>query len=361
MDRRVTKIGVTVAKIYYEADCDLSVLQNRKIAVLGYGSQGHAHALNLHDNGFDVTVGLYSGSKSAEAARAAGLKVDTVARAAEQADLIMVLVPDEKQKDLYEREIRPALAPGKTLMFAHGFSIHYSQVVPPDFVDVGMVAPKAPGHRMREEFKAGRGVPSLFAIFQDATGRARETVLAYGAAIGSAKAGLLETTFKEETETDNFGEQAVLCGGISALIKAGFETLVEAGSQPELAYFECLNEMKLIVDLIAEGGLSRMRYSVSDTAEFGDYFVGPKIVDEHVKENMRKALKDIQDGTFARTWILENQAGRPFLNAQRRAEQEHFIEQVGRELRAKMSWNMPESRKSSSQPSAISGQSRADS
>src|SRR5579884_2473429 len=329
MDRRVTKIGVTVAKIYYEADCDLSVLQNRKIAVLGYGSQGHAHALNLHDNGFDVTVGLYSGSKSAEAARAAGLKVDTVARAAEQADLIMVLVPDEKQKDLYEREIRPALAPGKTLMFAHGFSIHYSQVVPPDFVD--------------------------------ATGRARETVLAYGAAIGSAKAGLLETTFKEETETDNFGEQAVLCGGISALIKAGFETLVEAGYQPELAYFECLNEMKLIVDLIAEGGLSRMRYSVSDTAEFGDYFVGPKIVDEHVKENMRKALKDIQDGTFARTWILENQAGRPFLNAQRRAEQEHFIEQVGRELRAKMSWNMPESRKSSSQPSAISGQSRADS
>ncbi len=249
-----------MAKIYYEADCDLSVLQNRKIAVLGYGSQGHAHALNLHDNGFDVTVGLYSGSKSAEADRAAGLKVDTVARAAEQADLIMVLVPDEKQKDLYEREIRPALAPGKTLMFAHGFSIHYSQVVPPDFVDVGMVAPKAPGHRMREEFKAGRGVPSLFAIFQDATGRARETVLAYGAAIGSAKAGLLETTFKEETETDNFGEQAVLCGGISALIKAGFETLVEAGYQPELAYFECLNEMKLIVDLIAEGGLSRMRY-----------------------------------------------------------------------------------------------------
>lgn len=334
-----------MATIYYEADTDLSLLQHKKIAVLGYGSQGHAHALNLHDNGQDVVVGLYAGSKSADAARAAGLQVDSVSHASEQADVIMVLVPDEKQKDLYEREIRPALAPGKLLMFAHGFSIHYSQVVPPDFVDVGMVAPKAPGHRMREEFTAGRAVPSLFAVHQDVTGNARERVLAYGAGIGSAKAGLLETTFKEETETDNFGEQAVLCGGISALIKAGFETLVEAGYQPELAYFECLNEMKLIVDLIAEGGLSRMRYSISDTAEFGDYFVGPKIVDEHVKENMRRALKEIQDGTFARTWITENLTGRPFFNAQRRIEQGHFIEQVGQELRAKMSWNMPESRK----------------
>jgi ketol-acid reductoisomerase len=339
-----------VATVYYEADTDLSLLKGKKIAVLGFGSQGHAHALNLHDNGLDVTVGLYAGSKSADAARSAGLKVDSVARASEQADLIMVLVPDEKQKDLYEREMRPALAPGKTLLFAHGFSIHYSQVVPPDSVDVGMIAPKAPGHRMREEFVSGRGVPSLFAVHQDASGRCRETVLAYGAGVGSAKAGLLETTFKEETETDNFGEQAVLCGGISALIKAGFETLVEAGYQPELAYFECLNEMKLIVDLIAEGGLSRMRYSVSDTAEFGDYFVGPKIVDDHVKENMRRALKEIQDGNFARTWILENQTGRPFFNAQRRMEREHPIEKVGQELRAKMSWAMPERKKPAATP-----------
>jgi ketol-acid reductoisomerase len=331
-----------VAKIYYEADTDLSLLQNKKIAVLGFGSQGHAHALNLKDNGLNVTVGLYAGSKSADAARAAGLPVDSVARASEQADVIMVLVPDEKQKDLYESEIRPALAPGKLLLFAHGFSIHYSQVVPPDNVDVGMVAPKAPGHRMREEFVAGRAVPSLFAVHQDATGHARDLVLAYGAGIGSAKAGLLETDFREETETDNFGEQAVLCGGISALIKAGYETLVEAGYQPELAYFECLNEMKLIVDLIAEGGLSRMRYSVSDTAEFGDYFVGPRIIDEHVKENMRRALKEIQDGNFARTWILENQTGRPFFNSQRRMERQHPIEKVGQELRTKMSWSMPD-------------------
>ena len=334
-----------MAQVYYEADTDISLLQGKKIAVLGYGSQGHAHALNLHDSGFDVTVGLYEGSKSADAARKAGLKVETVAVACQQADVIMVLVPDEKQKALYESEIRPGLTPGKALLFAHGFSIHYSQVVPPDFVDVGMIAPKAPGHRMREEFVSGRAVPSLFAVFQDASGHARELAMAYGAGIGSAKAGLLETTFKEETETDNFGEQAVLCGGISALIKAGFETLVEAGYQPELAYFECLNEMKLIVDLIAEGGLARMRYSISDTAEFGDYYAGPKIVDEHVKENMRKALKDIQDGTFARTWITENQTGRPYFNAQRRIEAEHPIEKVGQELRAKMSWNMPTGRK----------------
>src|ERR671930_271063 len=246
-----------------------------------------------------------------------------------------------KRIAIYEQDIRPALAPGKALMFAHGFSIHYSQIVPPDFVDVSMVAPKAPGHRMREVFEEGKGVPSLFAVFQNPSGRAREVALAYGAGIGSARAGLLETTFQEEVETENFGEQAVLCGGISALMKAGFETLVEAGYQPELAYFECLNEMKLIVDLIAEGGLERMRFSVSDTAEFGAYYSGPKIIDEHVKDNMRKALKDIQDGTFARTWVLENQAGRPFLNAQRRMEREHQIEVVGRELRRKMSYSMP--------------------
>jgi ketol-acid reductoisomerase len=253
----------------------------------------------------------------------------------------MILAPDEKQRDIFEQDIRPALAPGKTLMFAHGFSIHYSQIVPPDFVDVSMVAPKAPGHRMREVFVDGLGVPSLFAVFQNPSGRGREIALAYGAGIGSARAGLLETTFQEEVETDNFGEQAVLCGGISALMKAGFETLVEAGYQPELAYFECLNEMKLIVDLIAEGGLERMRFSVSDTAEFGDYYAGPKIIDERVRENMRQVLKDIQDGTFARTWILENQSGRPFLNAQRRMEKEHPIEVVGRELRRKMSYSMP--------------------
>ena len=330
-----------MAQVYYESDTNIAELQGKRIAIIGFGSQGHAHALNLHDSGLEVVVGLYEGSKSAERARAAGLEVASNARAAEQADIIMILTPDERQKGIYEKDIQPALAPGKTLMFAHGFSIHYSQIVPPDSVDVAMVAPKAPGHRMREVFEEGKGVPSLFAVFQNPSGRAREVALAYGAGIGSARAGLLETTFQEEVETDNFGEQAVLCGGISALMKAGFETLVEAGYQPELAYFECLNEMKLIVDLIAEGGLERMRFSVSDTAEFGDYYSGPKIIDEHVKDNMRKALKDIQDGTFARTWVLENQAGRPFLNARRRMEREHQIEVVGRELRRKMSYSMP--------------------
>jgi ketol-acid reductoisomerase len=330
-----------MAEVYYEADTNISELRGKKIAVIGFGSQGHAHALNLHDSGLEVVVGLYEGSRSREKVQQAGLAVDTNSRAAEQADIIMILAPDEKQKDIFEQDIRPALAPGKTLMFAHGFAIHYSQIVPPEFVDVSMVAPKAPGHRMREVFVEGKGVPSLFAIFQNPSGRAREIAMAYGAGVGSARAGLLETTFQEEVETDNFGEQAVLCGGISALMKAGYETLVEAGYQPELAYFECLNEMKLIVDLIAEGGLERMRFSVSDTAEFGDYYAGPKIIDEHVKENMRRVLKDIQDGSFARTWILENQAGRPFLNAQRRTERDHPIEQVGRELRRKMSYSMP--------------------
>jgi ketol-acid reductoisomerase len=330
-----------LAQVYYESDTNIADLQGKRIAIIGFGSQGHAHALNLKDSGLEVVVGLYQGSKSVEQARSAGLEVESNARAAEQADIIMILAPDEKQKSIYEQDIKPALAPGKTLMFAHGFSIHYSQIVPPDNVDVSMVAPKAPGHRMREVFEEGKGVPSLFAVFQNPSGRAREVAMAYGAGIGSARAGLLETTFREEVETDNFGEQAVLCGGISALMKAGFETLVEAGYQPELAYFECLNEMKLIVDLIAEGGLERMRYSVSDTAEFGDYYAGPKIVDQHVRENMRKLLKDIQDGSFARTWILENQAGRSFLNAQRRMEREHPIEVVGRELRRKMAYSMP--------------------
>jgi ketol-acid reductoisomerase len=330
-----------MAQVYYETDCNLGELQGKRIAVIGFGSQGHAHALNLHDNGFDVVVGLYEGSRSAERVREAGLPVDSNAGAASQADIIMILAPDERQKEIFERDIRPNLAAGKTLMFAHGFAIHYSQIVPPNYVDVLMVAPKAPGHRMREVFVEGKGVPSLFAVFQNPSGRGREVAMAYGAGIGSARAGLLETTFQEEVETDNFGEQAVLCGGISALMKAGFDTLVEAGYQPELAYFECLNEMKLIVDLIAEGGLERMRFSISDTAEFGDYYSGPKIIDEHVRENMRRVLKDIQDGTFARTWILENQSGRPFLNAQRRMERDHQIEAVGRELRSKMSYSMP--------------------
>ena len=335
-----------MARVYYEADCNLAELQGKKIAVIGYGSQGHAHALNLHDSGLDVVVGLYEGSRSAEKARADGLTVLSNSQAAEQADIVMMLVPDERQKEIYERDLRQHMKAGKTLMFAHGFSIHYSQIVPPADVDVLMVAPKAPGHRMREVFVEGTGVPSLFAIFQNSSGRGREVAMAYGAGIGSARAGLLECSFQEEVETDNFGEQAVLCGGISALIKAGFETLVEAGYQPELAYFECLNEMKLIVDLIAEGGLERMRFSVSDTAEFGDYYAGPKIIDEHVKENMRSVLKDIQDGSFARTWILENASGRPFFNAQRRMEKDHPIEQVGRELRSKMSYTMPGVRRS---------------
>jgi ketol-acid reductoisomerase len=330
-----------MAQVYYESDTNIAELQSKKIAVIGFGSQGHAHALNLRDSGLDVVVGLYEGSRSASRAREAGLTVATNRQAAEQADLIMILVPDEKQKDVFEADIRPALTAGKTLAFAHGFSIHYSQIVPPADVDVIMIAPKAPGHRMREVFVEGKGVPSLFAIFQNPSGRAREVAMAYGSGIGSARAGLLECTFQDEVETDNFGEQAVLCGGISALMKAGFETLVEAGYAPEMAYFECLNEMKLIVDLVAEGGLERMRFSISDTAEFGDYYAGPKIIDEHVKENMRQVLKGIQDGTFARTWILENQAGRPFLNAQRRTERDHPIEVVGRELRSKMSYTMP--------------------
>ena len=330
-----------MADVYYESDTNIAELQGKKIAVIGFGSQGHAHALNLHDSGLDVVVGLYEGSRSTNRAREAGLTVTTNRQAAEQADLIMILVPDERQKDVFDADIRPALTSGKTLAFAHGFSIHYSQIVPPADVDVIMIAPKAPGHRMREVFVEGKGVPSLFAIFQNPSGRAREVAMAYGNGIGSARAGLLECTFQDEVETDNFGEQAVLCGGISALMKAGFETLVEAGYAPEMAYFECLNEMKLIVDLVAEGGLERMRFSISDTAEFGDYYAGPKIIDEHVKENMRQVLKDIQDGTFARTWILENQAGRPFLNAQRRKERNHPIEVVGRELRSKMSYTMP--------------------
>ena len=327
-----------MAKIYYEADADLSLLANKTIAVIGYGSQGHAHSLNLRDSGCNVVVGLRQGGKSWEAAQAAGLKVMPVDKAAAAADIITILVPDNVQPPLYREAILPGLKPGRMLMFAHGFNIHYSQIVPPSDVDVTMVAPKSPGHRMREVYLEGIGVPSLLAIYQDVTGHAKELALAYAKGIGATRAGVLETTFAEETETDLFGEQAVLCGGVSALIKAGFETLVEAGYQPEIAYFECLHELKLIVDLIQQGGLTYMRYSVSDTAEHGDYTGGPRIVTEATRAEMRKMLKEVQDGTYARSWILENMAGRPSFNLMRRREQEHQIEQVGKKLRAMMPW-----------------------
>jgi ketol-acid reductoisomerase len=325
-----------MAKVYYDADADLALLEGKTIAILGYGSQGHAHALNLRDSGCNVVVGLYQGSKSWPLAEREGLRVTTPDQASALADIITMLVPDQTAPGLYAREVKPHLRPGKMLMFAHGFNIHYHQIVPPPDIDVAMVAPKAPGHREREVFLEGQGVPMLLAVHQDYTGRARDIALAYAKGLGGTRAGVLETTFKEETETDLFGEQAVLCGGVSALIKAGFEVLVEAGYQPESAYFECLHELKLIVDLIYEGGLARMRYSVSDTAEFGDYYAGPQIIDEHVKQTMRRLLRDIQDGTFARTWILENQAGRPNFYARRQQESEHPIEKVGAELRAMM-------------------------
>jgi ketol-acid reductoisomerase len=327
-----------LVNIYYDTDADLSFLDGQKIAVMGYGSQGHAHALNLRDSGQDVRVGLYQGSKSWEVAEKDGLKVASVEDAAREANIIMIVVPDTTQKALYEQAIKPGLKAGDMLMFAHGFNIHHHQVVPPPDVDVSMIAPKGPGHLVRSTFQQGAGVPALIAVHQDATGKAKEKALAYGKGIGASRAGILETTFLEETETDNFGEQAVLCGGLSALIKAGFETLVEAGYQPEVAYFECCHELKLIIDLIYEGGLARMRYSISDTAEFGDYYAGPQIIDERVKDNMRKLLRDIQEGTFARTWILENQAGRPNFLATREREAQHPIEKVGSGLRSMMTW-----------------------
>ena len=327
-----------MANIYYDTDADISILDTKRIAILGYGSQGHAHGQNLRDSGCDVIIGLYEGSKSWDVAKADGLTVMPVEQAAAEADVMMVVVPDQTQRDLYERCIKPGLKPGNTLMFAHGFNIHHHQVVPPANIDVSMIAPKGPGHLVRDTYVAGAGVPALIAIHQNATGKAKETALAYGKALGATRAGVLETTFREETETDNFGEQAVLCGGLSALIKAGFETLVEAGYQPEVAYFECCHELKLIIDLIYEGGLARMRYSISDTAEFGDYYAGPQIVDQGTKDAMRKLLRDIQEGTFARTWILENQAGRPNFLARRELEAAHPIEKVGADLRGMMSW-----------------------
>ena len=325
-------------KMYYEKDTDLNLLKGKKVAVIGYGSQGHAHALNLHESGIDVTVGLYNGSKSWAKAEAAGLKVATVAEAAKAADFIMILLPDEKQGKIYNEEIAPNLEEGNSLVFAHGFNIHYVQIVPPAFVDVFMVAPKGPGHLVRRTYTEGAGVPCLIAVHQDASGKAKDYALAYANGIGGARAGVLETTFKDETETDLFGEQAVLCGGCAELIKAGFETLVEAGYAPENAYFECMHEMKLIVDLFYQGGLSLMRYSVSDTAEYGDYQVGKRIITAETKKEMKKVLSEIQDGTFAKNWLLENQVGRPNFNATRRMEAEHPIEKVGKELRGMMSW-----------------------
>ena len=327
-----------MANIYYDADANLELIQTKRVAVIGYGSQGHAHALNMHDNGCNVVVGLPAGSKSREKAEAEGLSVVTPAVAAEQADVIMILIPDQHHREVFERDIRPGLAPGKMLMTAHGFSLHFSQIVPPADVDVAMVAPKSPGHMMRRLFTEGVGVPALWAVYQDATGKAEAMTLAYARAIGCTRAGVLRTTIAEETETDLFGEQAVLCGGITALIRAGFETLVEAGYQPEVAYFECMHEMKLIVDLMYQGGMSYMRYSISDTAEFGDYVSGSRIIDQHTRDEMRKILQEIQNGSFASRWILENMAGRPSFQAMRRANSQHQIEQVGSELRAMMPW-----------------------
>jgi ketol-acid reductoisomerase len=327
-----------LAKRYYEKDGDLQLLQGKTIAIVGYGSQGHAHALNLRDSGVNVVVALYPGSKSWAKAEAAGLRVMTVAEATKAADAIMILVSDHIQADLYEKEIAPNLAPGKTLMFAHGFNIHFGFIKPPEGVDVTMCAPKAPGHRVRELYVEGVGVPALVAIHQDATGKALPNALAYARALGSLKAGVIETSFKEETETDLFGEQAVLCGGASALIQAGFDTLVNAGYDPEMAYFECLHELKLIVDLIYEGGLNYMRYSVSDTAEYGDYTRGPRVVNEQTRAEMKKILSEIQSGEFAKTWMNENKTGRHNFLAMRQAGADSQIEKVGAELRSMMTF-----------------------
>uniref|UniRef100_UPI0040291A48 ketol-acid reductoisomerase n=1 Tax=Blautia stercoris TaxID=871664 RepID=UPI0040291A48 len=327
------------AKIYYQEDCNLSLLEGKKVAIIGYGSQGHAHALNLKESGVDVIVGLYEGSKSWAKAEAQGLKVYTAAEAAKQADVIMILINDEKQAAMYKKDVEPNLEEGNMLMFAHGFAIHFGQIKPPANVDVTMIAPKGPGHTVRSEYQAGKGVPCLVAVQQDYTGKALDKALAYAAGIGGARAGVLETTFKVETETDLFGEQAVLCGGVTALMKAGFETLVEAGYAPENAYFECIHEMKLIVDLIYESGFQGMRYSISNTAEYGDYITGPKIVTDETKKAMKKILSDIQDGTFAKDWISENQTGCMHFGAMRRREAEHQLEAVGAELRKLYSWN----------------------
>lgn len=327
-----------MARMYYDEDANLDLLANKTVAIIGYGSQGHAHALNLKDSGVNVVVGLYPGSKSVQKAQDAGLQVHSVADAAKAADWIMVLLPDEVQKSIYKEEIEPNLSAGNVLSFAHGFNIHFGQVVPPENVDVVMVAPKGPGHLVRRTYEQGEGVPCLFAVYQDASGQARDRAMAYAKGIGGTRAGILETSFREETETDLFGEQVVLCGGLSALIKAGFETLVAAGYQPELAYFECLHEVKLIVDLIVEGGLAKMRDSISNTAEYGDYTRGPRIVTDETRAEMRQILKEIQTGQFAREFVVENMSGKAGFTAMRRQEAEHSVEEVGKDLRAMFSW-----------------------
>ncbi|HLE27351.1 MAG TPA: ketol-acid reductoisomerase [Anaerolineales bacterium] len=330
-----------MARIYYDDDADLALIRGKRIAVIGYGSQGHAHALNLKDSGVSVRVGLAEGSRSRPKAEAAGLTVDTVANVAAWADVIMLLAPDTRQPKIYTDSVEAHLTAGKMLMFGHGFNIRFGTITPPKDVDVTMIAPKAPGHRVREVFLEGGGTPALLAVHQDATGQARPFTLSYAKALGVTRAGVIETTFAEETETDLFGEQAVLCGGVSALVKAGFETLVKAGYQPEIAYFECLHELKLIVDLMYRGGLNYMRYSVSDTAEHGDYTGGPRIITEETLGEMKKMLGEIQDGTYARKWIEENEQGRPWFNETRQREQEQPIEKIGAELRAMMPFLNP--------------------
>jgi len=339
-----------MATIYTDKDATLDLVRGRKVAVIGYGSQGHAHALNLKDSGVDVRVGLHAASKSRQKAQAAGVRVLTVAEAAREADLIMILTPDEKQRKIFAEEIEPHLTAGKALFFAHGFNIHYGQIQPPAGVDVVLIAPKAPGHMVRRLFESGQGTPALIAVQQDASGKAKELGLSYAKALGATRAAVLETTFKEETETDLFGEQTVLCGGITSLVLAGYETLVEAGYQPESAFFECLHELKLIVDMMYEGGLGWMRYSVSDTAEYGDYSRGPRVINEGVRAEMKKILREIQTGQFAREWILENQAGRPSFEKLRQEGKAHPIEEVGRRMRELMSWLRDAKKDSSEAP-----------
>ena len=327
-----------MAKMYYEKDGDFNVIKDKKVAIIGYGSQGHAHALNLKESGADVVIGLHKGSKSADKARQDGFQVYEVAEAAKMANVVMLLIPDEKQREVYENSIKDNLKEGDALAFAHGFNIHFTQINPPENVDVFMAAPKGPGHLVRRVYTEGGGVPALIAIHQDYSGKARDLAMSYAIGIGSARAGVLETTFKEETETDLFGEQAVLCGGATELIKAGFDTLVEAGYQKEIAYFECLHELKLIVDLLYEGGFENMRYSISDTAEYGDYMIGRRVVTDKTRAEMKKVLSEIQNGEFARNWLMENALNRPNFNSIKRNELEHPIVEVGKELRSMMTW-----------------------
>lgn len=325
-------------KMYYEADGDLKLLENKRVAIIGYGSQGHAHALNLKESGVDVVVGLYEGSKSKEKALKDGLRVLSVSDACKESNIVMMLIPDEKQKSVYEESVKSNLQEGDSLLFAHGFNIHFGQISPPEYVDVLMIAPKGPGHLVRRVYESGKGVPGLLAIHQDFTGNAKATGLAYAKGIGATRAGVIETSFKEETETDLFGEQAVLCGGVTELIKAGYDTLVGAGYQKEIAYFECLHELKLIVDLLYEGGFEKMRYSISDTAEYGDYMVGKRIINDNTRKEMKKVLSEIQNGDFAKNWIDENKNGRPEFNAIKEKELEHSIVGVGKNLRSMMEW-----------------------